>query len=464
MRFYNRHIADKLFYSIIGLLVIVIGGLGSIIIYQRIQDVNKKTERRIEIATHYLEKVLPQDVRRLDAKQMRKDIEECSSDELEIVEIFDADNERIYIYEGFDNDTTYDKVIERDLFSNGKKVGMMKAYFSIGSYMDTFRLKEFLRLIIIMCSAGLALGGGLYFLVERIIIKPMNKILVFSKDLADGNYDRRIKITSQDEIGMLQNALNKMGDSLQDFVEDLQTSFCAAETARQQAQESSRLKSIFLANMSHEIRTPINAIVGFSDVLLDNVRDTEEKEILTTIKQSANILLENINDILEFSKLEAGKLKISTEDFLIKELIDEIRPIVKLRLHDRAVDFETNISRELGSIVHGDRIRIRQVLLNILINATKFTHAGKIVLTIMPNENGILFKVEDTGIGINEENFEKIFEPFIQADGTITREYGGAGLGLSIAKALVEMMGGRIWLESTQGKGSTFYFTVTQKV
>lgn len=462
MRRQRLHIADKLFYGIIAILVVVLGGLGSIIIHQRVSDMGKGLDHRIGFAANYLEKILPQDVYRLNAKQMRSDIESSASDELQAVEIFDSDNERIYVYERSTSHIVYDRKIDRELFWNGKYAGKMSAYFSAGSIMKDFRIKEFLRLIVLISTAGIVLGAGIYFIANRIILKPVDGILAFSGEVANGNYDKRIDISSGDEMGTLQASLNKMADSLQNFVESLKASFSEAEGARRQAQESSRLKGEFLARMSHETRTPVNAIVGFTDVLLEGECDRERRVHLETIKSSAGILLENINDILDFSKLEAKKLFLDKTTFSLQELLSEITPIVRLRLHGKKVGFEANISEKSGDALHGDRTRIRQVLLNILINAAKFTHSGRIVLTVRNSDDGkgMLFSIRDTGIGIGKEHHARIFEPFVQADGTITREYGGAGLGLAIAKGLVVMMGGRIWLESSPGEGSVFYFTV----
>jgi signal transduction histidine kinase len=249
---------------------------------------------------------------------------------------------------------------------------------------------------------------------------------------------------------------------MQETMENLKSSFYEAEGARLQALEASRLKSEFLASMSHEIRTPLNAIIGFADLLLEEEKDDEKKEALLTIKKSANILFENITDVLDFSKIEAGKLRISKTEFLIRDVVDEIGPIIKLRLHGKDVAFDFKIDEALERPLISDRVRIRQILLNVLINSAKFTHKGHISLTITPAQEmeGVLFKIEDTGIGIPESEHTRVFEPFTQVEGGVTREYGGTGLGLAIAKRLVEMLGGRIWLESKPGDGTAIYFTV----
>lgn len=457
------HIADKLFYGIIVLLVLVLGGLGSFIVNQRISAMSQRMEKEIGSTTNYLERVLPYAAVKLDAKRMRQDIENANSEQLQVVEIFDADGERIYVYERAGGNIVYDRRLERNLVYNASRAGKMAAYFSIGELMKSFRLREFLRLVILISAVGLVLAVGLYFLVRYIIIRPIGTALSFSEGLSGGNYGKRINITQNDEMGQLQESLNKMADALEDSVENLKASFYEAESARCQALEASRLKSEFLASMSHEIRTPINAIVGFADLLLEDEVLEDKKESLKTIKKSAQILLENINDILDFSKIEAGKLKLSKSEFLLNELIEEITPIIKLRLHGKGVLFETHVSEELNNPVVCDRVRLRQVMLNILINAAKFTHRGKIILNVEPCafKDAMFFRIEDTGIGIPKDAHESVFEPFTQVDRTITREYGGTGLGLAIAKRLVEIMGGKIWIEGKKGDGTIICFTIT---
>lgn len=453
-------VADKLFYGIMLLLVLVLGSLGALIIHQRTVAVGKNLERNLEVTSNYLSQMLSRPAHQLNAKKMRELIEGSASNELRAVEIFNANDERIYIYERSENNAVYDRKIEKGLFFNDSRSGKMVAYFSVGDFMRAFKLKELLRLIIMISAAGLVFGTGIYLLVRSIVIGPIKETLAFSKGLAAGNYDKRIDVSSDDEMGEMQSALNKMADELQEHVEDLKSSFYEAEGAHQQALEANRLKSEFLANMSHEIRTPVNAIVGFADILLEDEKDEERRENLRTIKKSAGMLLDNISDILDFSKIEAGKLALSRSEVLLTDIVNEITPIVKLRLHGKDVVFNLKIDDSLLKPLFCDRIRIRQVLLNVLINSAKFTNQGAISLTISPNGSGIIFAVKDTGVGIPKEYHAKIFEPFLQVDGSVTREFGGVGLGLAIAKRLVEMMGGRIWIESETGKGTTTYFTV----
>lgn len=384
-------IADKLFYGIMLLIVLVLGGLGALIIHQRMAAVGKNLERNIEVTSNYLSQMLSRPAHQLNAKKMREIIEGSASNELSAVEIFNANDERIYIYERSENNAVYDRKIEKGLFYNDSRSGKMVAYFSVGDFMRTFKLKELLRLIIMISAAGLVFGTGIYLLVRSIVIGPIKETLAFSKGLAAGNYGKRMDVSSSDEMGEMQRSLNKMADELQEHVEDLKSSFYEAEGAHQQALEANRLKSEFLANMSHEIRTPVNAIVGFADILLEDEKDEERRENLKTIKKSAGMLLDNIGDILDFSKIEAGKLSLSKSEVLLADIVNELTPIVKLRLHGKDVEFKQEVGGSLLRPILCDRIRIRQVLLNVLINSAKFTEHGSIVLGIVPDGDHILF-------------------------------------------------------------------------
>lgn len=457
----NSHrIANKLFYGIILFLVLALGSLGSLIIRQRLKDARIQMENNLISTTNTLAQVLPLPVENLNAKQIRSAIELSSTDGLQTVEIFDASGQRVYVYERAGKESAgFDRIIERQLLLQEKSYGKFIAYFSLGSPMRELKLREFLRLIILISSAGLILGAGLYYLVQRLILKPIQETLMFSESLAEGEYGRRIEIRSEDEMGMLQKSLNKMADALEESLLHLKTSVIEAQRAHQEVEEASRLKSEFLANISHEIRTPLHAIIGFTNLLNEEEAAPERKKNLETILQSANDLLEHLNDILDFSKMEVDKLSLVMEYFHLPSLIEEITRSIELRLKNKPIQFKTVIAEELKKNIEGDRTRLRQVLLNLLINATKFTQKGTIELDIsrVPGNREILFQVRDTGIGISKGDQERIFEPFIQADASFTKKHGGFGLGLSIVKRLVELMEGKIWLESEVGQGTTFY-------
>jgi signal transduction histidine kinase len=300
------------------------------------------------------------------------------------------------------------------------------------------------------------------FVISWSFILPVRQAHAFLARLATGDFSGRMSVPNRDEFGDLATRMNRMSQELHRLYEDERQSAAALQALNQKLEQASRAKSEFLANMSHELRTPMNAILGFVEMMLDDIYgDVPEhlREPLRDVQTNGKHLLRLINDVLDLSKIEAGRMELSLGEYSVLDIVDSVRASLQVLAAEKGLEFATSVPDDLPCAL-GDGQRITQCLLNLVGNALKFTKQGRVDIVVEREGDDLLYHVRDTGVGIAKNELEHIFEEFRQVDATITREYGGTGLGLSITKTFVEMHGGRLWVESAPGHGSTFSFSV----
>ena len=372
---------------------------------------------------------------------------------------------------------------DNSVFLKEKKVGVVKVGFS------NLKTKEKEKVILInsflIMASGLLLSAILALRIGGTVANPIIHLTRAMQLLRSGNFDARVQVAAEGELGTLQSGFNGMAETLQesqkglqqqvdkatkelrDIVAELERKNGELEEARQEALQAGQAKLDFLAKMSHEIRTPVNAIIGFARLLENIIEQDGALEYTRTINQASKQLLCVIDDILDFSKIEYGTLSFENIPFNLRDMIEDVVVMQRPAAYEKKLELVFNYFSDVPDDVFGDSARISQVLGNLLNNAVKFTEQGSIIIQVEVTERKVgkysrfLISVIDNGIGIGKGEKEKLFKAFSQVDTTIRRRFGGTGLGLVIARRIVENMGGEIGVESEKGNGSRFWFSLT---
>jgi signal transduction histidine kinase len=315
-------------------------------------------------------------------------------------------------------------------------------------------------------AASIVLALGLGFVISWSFILPVREAEGFLGEVAKGEFGRSIAVPNRDEFGALASQMNEMSRELHQLYDEQRRAAHQLRTLNAQLEQASRAKSDFLASMSHELRTPMNAILGFTEMIRDGLygeMPPEIQEPVSDIHTCGKQLLGLINNVLDLSKIEAGHMELAPSEYVVEDVVNTVKLSLRALAASKGLELVTAVAPDLPLCL-GDGKRITQCLMNLVGNALKFTAEGRVEIRVDQEGEHLRFAVADTGIGIPADQIEHIFEEFRQADATVTRDFGGTGLGLAITKKLVELHGGRIWVESEPGKGSTFFFTIPVRV
>ena len=349
---------------------------------------------------------------------------------------------------------------------NGEPVGIIQATIARDIYQ---RGQETLNILgLVLLGAGAAMAVVSAFALEAVVVNRVTKLSEEVDHIQEvGVQSRRVTVSSNDEVSNLSKNINSMLERIDTSRRQLSEQNTALKIAYQQAEDATRLKSEFLSTMSHELRTPLNAIVGYAGIMLEGIGgeiDSEAQSMIENISESSEHLLKLINDILDISKIEAGRMEIVAENFAVRPLVETVTNNLRVLAEQKFLAFDVDVDENVPMLLVGDKERISQVLINLLSNAFKFTDKGAVGLYMVWQENNLVMRVRDTGIGIPPHALQYIFDEFRQVDGSYSRNYQGTGLGLAIVKKLAEAMGGSVTVESRAGEGSVFTVSLPLKM
>ncbi len=335
-------------------------------------------------------------------------------------------------------------------YSHGKpQVATLSLYHLPFDRLQTLEQKRLLLTTVAIC---LIFGVLLNSIIQRILANPFNALLVATKKISEGNMELRLDTARQDEFGQLADFFNKMMDQIASQQNTLR------ETV-EQAHSATKAKTTFIANMSHELRTPLNAIIGFTSIVKEGMAGDVNKEQYKQLNKAytnAIHLLSLIDELLDISKIESGEVDLHISEFNVSELVTEVVDMLKPQCEKKSLRLEVECNN-CGMLL-SDRSKIKQILIILIDNAIKFTQAGSISINSWGEDQRIFFQINDTGSGIKKENIDFIFKPFYQEDSAVAREHEGTGLGLAIGKQFIDMLSGKIEVQSEYGKGSRFTF------